>query len=157
MKKFLLGLIVGFLLATAVGATASQNIRLIINGKEIKTDVPPQLINGRVMVPARFVAEPLGAKVEWDEKNKIILITKKINQINSIAQKEQNETYYTGRTILNIIAQKYPDKKITGLGSSNILQIDDIYFELPYIIKNNALYFSIKPLIKAGLLTQDDL
>ena len=35
---------------------------------------PPQIINGRVMVPARFVAEPLGAKVEWDERSRTVII-----------------------------------------------------------------------------------
>ncbi len=74
MKKFTVGLIIGIILAFAVGATASSNIRLIVNGNEIKTDVPPQLINGRVMVPARFVAEPLGAEVKWDKKTKTISI-----------------------------------------------------------------------------------
>ena len=26
------------------------------------------------MVPARFVAEPLGAKVEWDERSRTVII-----------------------------------------------------------------------------------
>lgn len=81
MKRFIVGLIIGFLLATAIGATASSNIRLVVNGREIETDVPPQLINGRVMVPARFVAEPLGATVEWDEDSGSVIITSKINNI----------------------------------------------------------------------------
>jgi hypothetical protein len=94
LKKFLLGLIVGFLLATAVGATASQNIRLIVNGQEIQTDVPPQLIDGRVMVPARFVAEPLGATVKWDEKNNSVIITSKgaVSDINKVTEKELPES-----------------------------------------------------------------
>jgi len=74
LKRFIVGLIIGFLLATAIGATASSNIRLVVNGREIETDVPPQLINGRVMVPARFVAEPLGATVEWDGENMAVII-----------------------------------------------------------------------------------
>lgn len=81
MRKFVAGLVIGFLFATAVGVTASQNIRLIINGQEIETDVPPQMIDGRVMVPARFVAEPLGATVEWDEDSSSVIITSKINNI----------------------------------------------------------------------------
>jgi hypothetical protein len=75
MRKFLVGLVIGFLLATAVGVTASPNISLIVNGNKIETDVPPQLIDGRVMVPARFVVEPLGATVEWDDTNMNVIIT----------------------------------------------------------------------------------
>lgn len=36
------------------------------NGEQMALDVPAQIVNGRVMVPVRFVAETLGAKVEWD-------------------------------------------------------------------------------------------
>ena len=43
MKRFIVGLIMGFLLATAIGATASSNIRLVVNGREIETDVPLKL------------------------------------------------------------------------------------------------------------------
>ncbi len=40
-------------------------------------DVAPQIRNDRTMLPIRFVAENLGAKVEWDEKNpEYVLITK---------------------------------------------------------------------------------
>lgn len=34
----------------------------------------PQNINGRVMVPARFIAEPLGASVSWDSVNRRVII-----------------------------------------------------------------------------------
>lgn len=79
MRKFVVGLIMGFLLATTIGVAASSNIRLIVNGQEITPDVPPQIIDGRVMVPARFVAEPLGATVKWDELNNTVSITSGTN------------------------------------------------------------------------------
>ena len=77
MRRVLIGLVVGLFvglfMATAL-ASADTPIRLIVNGKEIQCDVPPQMINGRIMVPARFVAEPLGAKVEWDSiKNTVVI------------------------------------------------------------------------------------
>ena len=58
------------ILATVV--FASSPIRLFVNGQEIKPDVPPQLINGRTMVPIRWVAEMLGAEVYWNEKDRIV-------------------------------------------------------------------------------------
>ncbi len=37
-------------------------------------DVPAKSINGRTMVPVRFIAESLGCSVQWDEKTKTINI-----------------------------------------------------------------------------------
>lgn len=52
----------------------ADNIHILINGHEIITDVPPQMIGGSVMIPAKFIAEPLGAKAKWDEANKAVII-----------------------------------------------------------------------------------
>ncbi|NLL06373.1 MAG: copper amine oxidase N-terminal domain-containing protein [Clostridiaceae bacterium] len=45
------------------------------NEKEIVLDVPPQIVNGRTLVPARAVAESFGAKVDWDGNTKSVIIT----------------------------------------------------------------------------------
>ncbi|MGC9001012.1 copper amine oxidase N-terminal domain-containing protein, partial [Caldisericum sp.] len=37
--------------------------------------VVPEIINGRTMLPLRFVAENLGADVQWDGTTKTITIT----------------------------------------------------------------------------------
>lgn len=57
-------------------AFADNPIKLFVNGQEIKPDVPPQLINGRTMVPIRWFAEALGADVQWDEQNNAVNINK---------------------------------------------------------------------------------
>ena len=41
-----------------------------------KYGVAPLIIDNRTYVPIRFVAEELGASVEWDESTKEIVITK---------------------------------------------------------------------------------
>jgi len=40
----------------------------------IKLDVPPQVVNGRTLVPLRAIAEATGATVEWNEETKIVTI-----------------------------------------------------------------------------------
>ena len=45
------------------------------NGAEIMMEVKPQVIAGTTMVPLRFIAESLGAKVDWDKANNRINIT----------------------------------------------------------------------------------
>lgn len=57
-------------------ALAEENIFVILNGKQIKFDVPPQTVNDRTMVPMRKIFEELGAKVEWIEDTQMILASK---------------------------------------------------------------------------------
>ena len=46
----------------------------VVNGKTVKLDVPPQIIQGRTVVPILFVTESLGCQVEWDGEKQEILI-----------------------------------------------------------------------------------
>lgn len=75
-----IGLIIG-LLVNSSSLLAGQPIKLIINGKTIAMDVAPQIINGRTMVPAKYVAENLGATVVWDSVNNTVVI--KNNSVNT--------------------------------------------------------------------------
>lgn len=74
-KKWLIVFGAVFLVAAlATVGFAANSIKLIVNGQEIKPDVPPQIINGRTMVPVRWIAEALGADVKWDEENKTVWV-----------------------------------------------------------------------------------
>lgn len=55
--------------------------KAVVFGKSVKNDVPPIIVNNRTMLPARFVAEKLGAKVEWDEVAQEVKITKDETEI----------------------------------------------------------------------------
>ena len=70
---------------TAVWNEAARTVTLVINGKTItmtidvtleKYGVAPIIINNRTYVPIRFVAEELGADVQWNETTQQITITK---------------------------------------------------------------------------------
>ena len=68
---------------TADDTTKTDVIVLTINsvvadvfGKQVVNDVAPVIRNDRTMLPARFVAEALGASVEWDEAAQKVTITK---------------------------------------------------------------------------------
>lgn len=45
------------------------------NGAEILMDTPPQVVEGTVMVPLRFIAESLKAKVEYLKAENLVKIT----------------------------------------------------------------------------------
>ncbi len=60
-------------LAAAAGEDAGP-VRLVVNGREIRPDVPPFIKEGRVFVPVRFVAEALGARVHWVDATRTVYI-----------------------------------------------------------------------------------
>lgn len=47
-------------------------VKVEVNGQAVKTDMPPIIENGRVLIPARAIFETLGASVEWDEPTKTV-------------------------------------------------------------------------------------
>lgn len=71
-KYWWVTLVLVFLLA--VPAAASQAIKIYVNGKEMKTDVAPQVVNGRTLVPLRAIAEYFGKNVAWDAKTKTVTV-----------------------------------------------------------------------------------
>ncbi|MBT9155915.1 MAG: Oligopeptide-binding protein AppA [Firmicutes bacterium] len=46
-----------------------------VNGPSVRLEVAPQAVDGRTMVPLRFVAERLGAQVEWVDATRTVAIT----------------------------------------------------------------------------------
>ena len=56
---------------------------MIINQQPIWLDVPPQIIDGRTLVPVRAVAEGLDAVVKWDASSQTVTITKEETTIST--------------------------------------------------------------------------
>jgi len=51
------------------------NRTAVVNGEAVTMDVPAAIMNGRTMLPVRFVSEHLGADVQWEELTKTVTIT----------------------------------------------------------------------------------
>lgn len=83
------GLVITLIISLAAfkETQANQNIRIIVDGKDIACDVPPFIKDGRTFVPIRFVAEALGAEVKWDDNQKIVYI----KSAETIAQEKAQE------------------------------------------------------------------
>ncbi len=71
----MLVLAMAFTLSLAIAA--ADDITVIINGVNVKFDVPPRIINDRTMVPMRKCFESLGAKVDWVADMRLALATYK--------------------------------------------------------------------------------
>lgn len=80
MKKRILSVVVALVLMLSmlpgIGAAAQQDVKVVLFGQMLQFDVPPQLINGRTMVPLRVIFESIGATVGWDDTTQTVTSTK---------------------------------------------------------------------------------
>ena len=66
MKRFLLlFLVIMLTVSLASAAEPQEDMEIIVDGETINPEVPPRIIEGRTIVPARDVFEALGAEMEW--------------------------------------------------------------------------------------------
>lgn len=56
-----------------------------VNSEVVKLDVPPQIIDGRTLVPIRAVSESLDCDVQWDGENRVVSITSPESSTKPIA------------------------------------------------------------------------
>jgi uncharacterized secreted protein with C-terminal beta-propeller domain len=61
-----------FLISTG---SASGQVRVMLDGRQLSFEVPPEIENGRTLVPLRDIFEAMGAEVTWDEKGQAVTAT----------------------------------------------------------------------------------
>jgi spore germination protein len=54
---------------------SAWGIELVVNDEKVETEVPPVLVEGRVLVPLRSVMEKLGASVTWQPEQGIVVVS----------------------------------------------------------------------------------
>lgn len=54
-----------------------NSMDMYINNQVTKMDISPVVIGGRILAPARYVAEAFGADVQWSQKNNTVVICSK--------------------------------------------------------------------------------
>ena len=91
---------------------------------QIKTnDVAPKIVNDRTMLPARFVAENLGAEVSWNEEKELVTIKGK----NSKTNEDITILIYIGSDIA------YVNGKQVKLDSDAFVENDRTYTPIRFI------------------------
>ncbi|MGE7908578.1 stalk domain-containing protein [Lysinibacillus xylanilyticus] len=80
MKKIWTMLLAAILIVPLVlqpaTAQAAKAITIYVDGVQLKTDQPPVMVQGRVMLPLRAIFEALDASVDWDRKKQTVTATK---------------------------------------------------------------------------------
>lgn len=134
LKYLLIGLVVGSLISVSF-VIASPTVRLVVDGVDItyKSDVPPQIINGRTLVPARVLAESLGATVSWDEASRTVVVNseahlnqqKELDKKQNIEQLRKNVDYISGKDLVPTIERDLSTKGfIVNRYKNNIYYIE---------------------------------
>ncbi|WCK52765.1 stalk domain-containing protein [Aneurinibacillus sp. Ricciae_BoGa-3] len=54
---------------------ASTTLKVVVNGSDLVSDVPPQIINSRTMVPLSALGNAYGVTVAWDQNTGIVTVT----------------------------------------------------------------------------------
>ncbi len=66
------------------------DIKLLLDGATITTDVPPVIVDNRTLVPVRSVFEGMGARVEWIPEERRVTVSGTVKVELVIDQKEAN-------------------------------------------------------------------
>ena len=62
----------------AIGSNTMQ-----VDGEKIIMDTPPQIIDGRTLIPLRALAESIGCEVDWEGSSRTVKITSAASQGNN--------------------------------------------------------------------------
>ena len=65
-----------------------------LNSETIQLDVPPQIINGRTLIPVRFISESFGCVVGWDASSGKITISR--GDFSIVLFKDKKTAYING-------------------------------------------------------------
>lgn len=84
-----------FVYSKVMNLNVTRDISIVINGKTAEVDTMPVIVNGRTLVPIRFVAAELGAEVDWNQDTKTVTIKRGndilVLQIDNVAMYKNDE------------------------------------------------------------------
>lgn len=121
---------------TVTGEKGNTNVKLqigsniaVVNGKNITLDVAANILNGRTLVPLRFVSEALGAKVGWDGSTYTATITSMEDMEAHFIDVGQGDSALiftpNGKTILIDGGKQSADEKVVSyLKQAGVSSID---------------------------------
>ena len=74
MKKTCALLLIILLFYSVNTVSAAEPIEATVNGERVRFDQPPIVVDGRILVPIRAIAEKMGAYVDWGGNDRSVRI-----------------------------------------------------------------------------------
>jgi hypothetical protein len=81
-----------------------------VNSKKMEMDTSVIIVEDRTFVPARYVAEALGAEVDWDSKTKTVIINSKNN-----IKLEKDESFTEPENFIQMLPEGKPKQTVDGI------------------------------------------
>ncbi|MGL6173952.1 MAG: N-acetylmuramoyl-L-alanine amidase [Cellulosilyticaceae bacterium] len=107
-----------------------------INGEWQMMDMPVKIINGKIMVPVRFISEQIGFEVKWVQETREIYITDKEEQENIVSEDIDDSEDANEIIALSEFMMAYDQvEKELGVYLPSTFEIRDIRVEENYIDK----------------------
>ncbi|MCC8436841.1 peptidoglycan DD-metalloendopeptidase family protein [Brevibacillus sp. M2.1A] len=97
-----------------------------VDGKRLKMDVSPIIVNKRTLVPIRFISEAFGYQVQWDETSAVAYIQSKPVEDKAMSVKYSLNPYVVqqGDTLSKIAARH--DTNMNAIQKNNHLSSDEV-------------------------------
>ncbi|MGI6145119.1 MAG: copper amine oxidase N-terminal domain-containing protein [Clostridia bacterium] len=96
-------------------------IGIQVNGEALQLDVEPIIENDRTLVPLRGVMEKLGAKVDWDEQQRLVEIT-------------------TDELTIQLVVDEDTAKVIKKIDETSELRVETIKLDVPTRIVDSRIF-----------------
>ncbi len=158
MKKFVFGLIAGFILATMTTAFAmtqlsayiNPDIKININGESLKTEVVSVTETQKNYASVRDIAEALGATVTWNQKTKTIDIVSNKNKesevdiVNTTTPKTTNTIEYDPEAGLPVGAEWVDFKGCKAIKYNNKIYLSesDLKTKFDLVYRNDNFVYT---------------
>ena len=152
-KKFKIAILI-LAVVFMTGFKAQNDVKIYVNNKIVKSDQPPLIFENRTFVPVRFIAEGLGAKVEYHREDMTVTIEK--NNTNILLAIGDDTAWYSdveksGPVLLDETA--FIRNNRTYIPLRSVSELFDM--DVKWNAKKRAVYIDEKP-VPVGLLTVDD-
>ncbi|MBP3887941.1 MAG: N-acetylmuramoyl-L-alanine amidase [Cellulosilyticum sp.] len=103
--------------------------KAFINGKVAEMDVPGKNINGKVMIPIRFVSEAMGMNVKWDSANRSVWIDEPVDGSTEVTQTPNVQNVVTSAKSTQFVASIVASSAMKDI--QVFTQTDKVIIDIP--------------------------
>ena len=104
-----------------------KEILVMVDSVKIQFDQPPMNLNGRVMVPIRYVVEEMGCSVEWDGSTQTVYINTSNIPLSKVAVKTEGINVYVNNEKI-----VFPDQQPVNMGGRILIPVRYVTEKLSY-------------------------